>query len=201
MSNPEPTPGAAETGDQVASASTPQQKSFPWGWAIAIALVIVLGGTFLIAVAGDPYEKYKQTFEVGFRPDGDQALRYASFKTGTGVIRDAEREVVTWLDDFVNTGQHNIVQVQTSYDDEGNLRGANVTYLAPTAPKGDGNRVRLLFISDEHDHLTYPEREEHVLARLDAIRDSPPRYDIKKINFPIGRLTWLTVAEVWYLKP
>lgn len=108
------------------------------------------------------------------------------------LMPNKQKDLKPKLEGFINSGDHNIVSVQTTYTDA-YLTSAEITYSLDNDCKGNNLRVALIHSNKRFWHT----KQNDVRPRLEKmITGDYDILDIKEIRIK----KYLVAAEVYYLK-
>ncbi len=114
--------------------------------------------------------------------------------TSEAYFLDKKQEQVTsGISDFINSGEHNVTEVQTSYTD-GFLTAGRASYSPDT--QGRGSNLRVTFIQSSQHFLDKKDGEVKKMLAT-ALEDAQ---NVHKVN-TIFQQGFLVSAEVWYYQP
>lgn len=108
-------------------------------------------------------------------------------------LNEKQEEIAGDIGVFINSGEHNVTEVQTSYT-EGYLTAGRASYSPDT--QGRGNNLRVTFIQSSQ-HFLY-EKDGDVKKVLTATLEDAQ--NVHKVN-TIFQEGYLVAAEVWYYQP
>lgn len=105
-------------------------------------------------------------------------------------FNEKQAEVTNTINDFVNSGSHNISEIQTSYSD-GYLTAGRANYSPDS--QGKGNSIRVRFIQSSQYY--WGEKNGEVKKELeDLLKNTQNVYKVNTV-FQQG---YLLAAEIWY---
>lgn len=115
------------------------------------------------------------------------------FTSDKHFLNEKQAEVTTDISSFINSGEHNVTEVQTSYT-EGYLTAGRASY-SPDVP-GKGKNLRVTFIQSSQHFLN--EKDKDIKGALETTLESAE--NVYKVN-TIFQEGFLMAAEVWYYQP
>ena len=147
--------------------------------------VLVVLAVFLTA-CGDTSQTITFTYAVA-----KGQTSFAQFTSDKYYFEKVQADVAPKLTSFINSGDHNITEVDLSYSD--NYLTSAVVYYDPNTT-GEGNQLRLKLISS--DKYYYEQIQPDVQKQLDAVQQTG--LNIYKVQI-VQDQGYTVAAVVWYL--
>lgn len=165
---------------------------------IVFAAIVVIGAT--LTACGDAdiraLQSTTQRFAIG--SDADQIVQegktsYAVFAPGQYTIDEDQPPVQKALLDFVNSGQYNIVRVETTYT-ETCLTSVRIDYRHDQLG-GPGNKLRLKLVLQKtgYDGSCYFDDIHNAV-----VSQSESTANVQAVNTPVYN-GYLVAGEIWYM--